>query len=62
MQVGGNYVTLPGWTDGAGNFALGFNAPTSPSAIGTFWYSQALTLNAGGSFVTSNAWFNLFTN
>jgi hypothetical protein len=62
MQVGGNYVTLPGWTDGAGNFNYGFTGPGVPSMINAFWYSQALTLDPAFNFVTSNAWLNLFSN
>ncbi|MFY9341549.1 MAG: hypothetical protein WAT39_03610 [Planctomycetota bacterium] len=62
MAVGGNIVLLGSSTDATGNAAFGFTAPTVPSAIGVFFYSQVLTVDSGFTqFVTSNPHVNLFT-
>ncbi len=62
LLVGGNYATLPEWTDALGLFLVGFNAPSSPATAGTMWYSQLLTIDPSFDFVVSNQWVNLFTN
>ncbi|MCA8973142.1 MAG: hypothetical protein KDC98_00400, partial [Planctomycetes bacterium] len=61
ILVGGNYVTFIGFTDPAGHYTLPFSAPGSVPLTGTVWYSQALTINAGSQFETSNQFINLFT-
>jgi hypothetical protein len=62
MQVGGAIALLHGATDAGGSFVVGFNAPMVPSAIGSFFYTQVLTLDAAlTNFVLSNAHVNMFT-
>ncbi|MBK8096797.1 MAG: hypothetical protein IPK26_06800 [Planctomycetes bacterium] len=62
LSVGGAYVTLPDWTNAAGNYSVAFNAPTPVAAVGLFWYSQVLTLDAANAvIVASNPFVNLFT-
>jgi hypothetical protein len=60
VQVGGGIFLLADATDAAGQWSLGFVVPPSPS-IGTFWYSQVLTLDASNELITTNPFENLFT-
>jgi hypothetical protein len=57
----GNFITLSGYTNPAGSFSFGFNAPATVAATGLYWYSQVLTLDAGFNLVVSNQFVNLFT-
>ena len=62
MQVGGTITLLGGSTDGSGNASFPFTAPNVPSAVGIFYYSQVLTVDAGfTTFVASNPFINMFT-
>jgi hypothetical protein len=63
LLVGGaSLAGFPGSTNAAGLSLSTFAAPTVPSAIGVFYYSQVLTLDAGfTAFIVSNPFVNLFT-
>jgi hypothetical protein len=60
MQVGGGILLLAGATDAAGQYSTGFVVPPSP-LLGSYWYSQALTLDAGNNLITTNPFVSLFT-
>jgi hypothetical protein len=60
VQVGGGIVLLVGTTNAAGQYTTSFVVPPSP-LVGTFWYSQALTLDSTGQLITTNPFVNLFT-
>jgi len=60
LHAGGSLITLFQFTDAAGAYSLTFPAPGA-SAVGTYWYSHVLTLDAGGAIVASNRFVNLFT-
>jgi hypothetical protein len=62
MQVGGAIALFGGYTDVTGNATILFNAPSVPSAVGSFFYSQVLTLDAAlVNYVLSNPHVNMFT-
>lgn len=61
LSVGGTYATAPGWTDSLGFHTLGFPAPQTTAVFGLFFYSQALSIDAGLNLVVSNQYINLFT-
>ncbi len=60
VLVGGGILLLVGATDPAGQYSLSFAVPPSP-LLGSYWYSQALTFDAGSNLITTNAFVNLFT-
>ena len=60
--VGGNYFVLGDVTNATGDFAASFGAPPVNTLVGLTWYSQVVTFDATYSnIITSNQWFNLFT-
>jgi hypothetical protein len=62
VLVGGNFDVIAATTDAGGNWLATFTAPPVASAVGVFFYSQVLTLDATYSnLVTSNQFLNLFT-
>ena len=61
LQVAGNAITLPGFSDAAGAFTLPCSAPDPVPLLGLTWYSQALTLDPNLQIVTTNQFRNLFT-
>ncbi|MCR9245380.1 MAG: hypothetical protein NXI31_10130 [bacterium] len=61
ILVGGNVISLPGFSNPLGLYNLAFNAPNVPTAMGITWYSQVVTLDANSQIVTSNQFLNLFT-
>ncbi len=61
LQLGGTVVSFGGATNASGSFTAGFAAPATVGLTGQMLYSQALTLDAAGQIVSTNAWLNLFT-
>jgi hypothetical protein len=62
FQVGGSIVTFGGATDGTGQAWYLFPAPSVASAVGTLFYSQVLTVDAGVTqWVTSNPFVTFVT-
>ncbi|MBZ0150961.1 MAG: hypothetical protein K8J09_05460, partial [Planctomycetes bacterium] len=62
LSIGGNVGVLGGSTNALGVDVVPFTAPSVPSAIGVFFYSQVLTVDPTlTSFVASNPFVNLFT-
>ncbi len=61
VQVGGAALfVLAAATNGSGLYTLPLTVPPSP-LTGTYWYWQALTLDAGNGLITSNPFVSLFT-
>ncbi|MFY9345347.1 MAG: hypothetical protein WAT39_22845, partial [Planctomycetota bacterium] len=61
VQVGGpTLFVLAAATNGAGLYTLPLTVPSSP-LTGTYWYWQALTLDAANALITSNPFVSLFT-
>ncbi|MCA3010300.1 MAG: hypothetical protein INH34_18150 [Phycisphaerales bacterium] len=60
LRAGGNVIALFGATDAQGVFTSTFASPPAP-LTGSLWHSQALTLDAQGAIVATNAFLNLFT-
>ncbi|MBM3961813.1 MAG: hypothetical protein FJ306_07930 [Planctomycetes bacterium] len=60
LRAGGNVIALFGATDAQGAFTATFASPPAP-LTGSLWHSQALTLDAQGAVVATNAFLNLFT-
>ncbi len=60
--VGGNYFVLGDVSNATGDYAASFGAPLISTAVGLTWYSQVVTFDATyTNLITSNQWFNLFT-
>lgn len=62
LLVGGSVMILGASTNALGLDVVAFTAPSVPSAVATFFYSQVVTIDATGTnLVVSNAVVNMFT-